>query len=73
MLSSLGDIVCTSIIEIIEIFRALVRLLKISAKTRRGRGKWPFFCQEGASSISREGRFLSYLSNRANIKRIDNA
>ena len=39
MLSSLGDIVCTSIIEIIEIFRALVRLLKISAKTRRGRGR----------------------------------
>ena len=39
MLSSLGDIVCTSIIEIIEIFRALVCLLKISAKTRRGRGR----------------------------------
>ena len=29
MLSFLGDIVCTSIIEIIEIFRVLVRLLKI--------------------------------------------
>ena len=43
MLSSLGDIVCTSIIEIIEIFRALVRLLKILAKTRRGRGKRHLF------------------------------
>ena len=67
MLSSLGDIVCTSIIEIIEIFRALNFRLKLGG----GGGRGTFL--SGGSSISREGRFLSYLSNRANIKRIDNA
>ena len=55
MLSSLGDIVCTSIIEIIEIFRALVRLLKISAKTRRGRGKRHLFVRRALRRLVERG------------------
>ena len=55
MLSSLGDTVCTSIIEIIEIFRVLVRLLKISAKTRRGRGKRHFFVRGALRRLVERG------------------
>ena len=55
MLSSLGDIVCTSIIEIIEIFRALVRLLKISAKTRRERGRRHLFVRRALRRLVERG------------------
>ena len=54
----------------------LGRLLKVSAKNfegeGEGEGEGALICWVGALSISREGRFLSYLSNRTKIKRIDN-
>ena len=56
----------------------LGRLLKVSAKNFEGKGEGEgegegaLICWVGALSISREGRFLSYLSNRTKIKRIDN-
>ena len=55
MLSSLGDIVCTSIIEIIEIFRALVRLLKISAKLGGGGGRGTFFFRRALRRLVERG------------------
>ena len=55
MLSSLGDIVCTSIIEIIEIFRALVRLLKISAKTRSEMGRRHLFVRRALRRLVERG------------------
>ena len=54
MFSSSGNILCTSIIEIIDIFNERLKM----------GGEEALICRGGASSISREGRFLSYLSNR---------
>ena len=62
MFSSSGNILCTSIIEIIDIFNErLGSYLKFRLKMG---GEEPLICRGGASSISREGHFLSYLSNR---------
>ena len=41
-------------------------------KNFEGEGEGALICRVGALSISREGRFLSYLSNRTKIKRIEN-
>ena len=57
MFSSSGDVVCSLIIEILDIFNE-----------RLGWGgggeEGAPICRGGASSTSREGRFLSYLSKR---------
>ena len=57
MFSSSGDVVCTLMIEILDIFNE-----------RLGWGgggeEGELICRGDASSTSREGRFLSYRSNR---------
>ena len=60
--SSSGNILCTSIIEITDIFNErLGSNLKFRLKMG---GEEALIYRGSASSISREGRFLSYLSNR---------
>ena len=58
MFSSSGDVVCTLIIEILDIFNE--RLGWGGGDREEG----ALIYRGGASSTSREGRFLSYLSNR---------
>ena len=58
MFSSSGDVVCTLMIEILDIFNERL------GWGGGGREEGTLICRGGASSTSREGRFLTYLSNR---------
>ena len=57
MFSSSGDIVCTLIVEIIEVFNERSGAYR---KLRLKLGGGALIVGWTASSISREGRFLSY-------------
>ena len=64
MSSSSSDIVYTLIIEILDIFNErLGDYWKFRLKLRGG-GEGGHLFVGGASSISREGRFLNYLRSR---------
>ena len=66
MFSSPGDVVCTSIIEMVEIFNlCLGAYQKFWLRLRGvGEGEGAPIWRVGAWSISREERFSSYLGNR---------
>ena len=64
MFSSSGDIVCSSIIEILDIFNErLGTYCKFRLKLGGGGGGGTYLSDGHFGDKSKKGRFLSYLSN----------